>query len=151
MGVEIVNNPMEIHLYKFLALCHAPAVMSKKILSLLLLPLLLGGCAAQFTNLTPKQQIANANNLYPVEVAFNSRQQTLRWNSINPQIVVDGKFYPMRPTPLMTNRWEGLVPAEPGAGIVHYSYKFDFQYNAFGAPQADTALSPQYTLKILNP
>jgi hypothetical protein len=123
--------------------------MSKKILSLLFLPLLMGGCASTFTNLTPKQQVANANNLYPVEVAFNSRQQVLRWDSIHPQIVVGSEFYPMRLTPLMNNRWEGLVPVPAGTSIIHYRYKFDFLINAFGPPQPDSAISQEYTLKIL--
>jgi hypothetical protein len=124
--------------------------MLKKSLSLLLLPLLFGGCAASLTNLTPKQQVRNPNNLYPVEVAMASRQETLRWSSIQPQIVVGKEFYPMRPTLLMTNRWEGLVPAPPGVNLVHYRYKFDFQYNTFGKPKPDSASSPEYTLRILD-
>ena len=123
--------------------------MLKKILPLLLLPLLLAGCTATFTNLTPKQQVRNANNLYPVEVAFNSRQQSLRWDSIKPQILIDGQFYPMRPTLLMTNRWEGLVPVPDGSSVVHYQYKFDFLNNAFGPAEPNSASSQVYTLRIL--
>jgi hypothetical protein len=124
--------------------------MIKKILPLLILPLLMGGCAATFTNLTPKQQVRNENNLYPVEVALNSRQQTLRWDSIKPQIVVGGEFYPMRPTPMMTNRWEGLVPAAAGKNVIHYQYKFDYLNNSFGTPpQPNSASSQVYTLRIL--
>lgn len=124
--------------------------MLKKILPLLLLPLVLAGCATTFTNLTPLQQSRNPNNLYPVEVALNSRQQTLRWDTINPQIVVGTEFYPMRPTPRMNNRWEGLVPVPPGTNIVHYRYKFDFDYNAMGKPKSDSALSPEYMLRIVD-
>lgn len=124
--------------------------MSKNRRSFFALPiLLLAGCATNFTNLTPLHQERNANNLYPVEVALASRQQTLRWDSIQPQIVVGNDFYPMRPTLLMTNRWEGLVPVPLGTNIVHYRYKFDFNYNAMGKPKPDSALSPEYTLRIL--
>lgn len=122
--------------------------MMKKLLPLVFLPLLLAGCTSTFTNLTPLQQPRNPNNLYPVEVAFNSRQQTLRWETINPQVVVGTDFYPMRPTPLMTNRWEALLPAPAAAGLVHYRYKFDFDYNAMGPRKTDSASSPVYTLKI---
>ena len=59
--------------------------MFKKSLPVLSLSLLLAGCATQLTNLTPQQQVRNANNLYPVEVAFNTRQQTVRWQSIQPK------------------------------------------------------------------
>jgi hypothetical protein len=124
--------------------------MFKKFLPLVLAPLLFGGCAAQFTNLTPRQQTRNANNLYPVEVALTSRQQTLRWSTIQPQILVGSEFYPMHPTPLLTNRWEGLVPVQPGESVAHYRYKFDFQDTSFGGPKSDSAVSPQYTLKVLD-
>ena len=123
--------------------------MWKKILPLAMLPLFLGGCATTFTNLTPKTQVANSSNLYPVEVSFNSRKQTLRWESIKAEIVVGSQLYPMNPTPLMSNRWEGMVPAPPGATSVNYYYKFDFLSNAFGPPQPNSARSPEYTLRIV--
>jgi len=126
--------------------------MFTKFRAVLLFPvlLLLSGCQATFTNLTPQHQERNPNNVYPVEVSLNSRQQTLLWSSIKPQIVVGNDFYPMRPTKLMTNRWEGLVPVSPGTNIVHYRYKFDYNYNAMGAPRSDSALSTEYTLRILD-
>jgi len=122
--------------------------MWKKILPLSLVPLVLAGCAT-FTNLTPQRQMRNANNLYPVEVAFNTRQQSLRWESIQPFVTVGAETYPMRPTLMMKNRWEGLVPVPPRMNTVSYRYKFDFKYNAVGKPpQNDSALSPEYTLRI---
>lgn len=124
-------------------------VVMKKLLSLLPLPLLLAGCAATFTNLSSLQQPRNPNNLYPVEVAFHSRQQTLRWETIQPQVVVGREFYPMRPTPLMTNRWEALIPAPAGVSLLHYQYKFDYDCNAMGPAQPDSATSPVYTLRIV--
>ncbi len=123
--------------------------MLKKIFPLLPLSLLLTGCTATFTNLTPTTQVRNKDNLYPVEVALNTRQQSLRWDSIHPRIAVGNEYYDMRPTLLMTNRWEGLVPVRAGANEVHYRYKFDFKYNALGAPGSDSALSPEYTLRIV--
>ncbi|HTL17232.1 MAG TPA: hypothetical protein VL793_08345 [Patescibacteria group bacterium] len=125
--------------------------MLKRILLGLFAPLLLAGCTSTFTNLTPVHQTRNSNNLYPVEVAMASRQQTLRWDSIHPQIMVGTEVYQMRPTSLMTNRWEGLVPVPPGQNLVHYRYKFDFNYNAFGKAKADSAMSPEYTLRISEP
>ena len=56
----------------------------KKFLPLLPV-LLLAGCATStFTRVTPQEQPRNANNLYPVEVVFNSNQQSLRWDSLKP-------------------------------------------------------------------
>ena len=122
--------------------------MLKKFLPLLCVPLLLAGCQATFTNLTPSQLTRSTNNLYQVEVALGTRQQTLRWDSIKPQIVVGKDYYPMRLTPLMTNRWEGLLPVPTGTRVVKYRYKFDYQYNAFGPPGSDSAMSPEYTLRV---
>ena len=124
--------------------------MLKKTLPVLLLSLLLAGCATQLTNLTPLQQKRNPNNLYPVEVALDTRQQTVRWQSIQPQIVVGKDSLQMRPTPLITNRWEGLIPVPPGVSSVEYRYKFDYQYNRMGAPGNNSLLSPKYTLQIID-
>jgi hypothetical protein len=124
--------------------------MLKRVLPVLVAPLLLAGCGTTFTNLSAQQQVRNANNLYPVDVALASRQESLRWNSIQPYVVVGVDKYPMRPTPLMTNRWEGLLPVPAATNVVYYHYKFDFQYNAFGAPKADSASSPEYRLQILD-
>ena len=124
--------------------------MLKRILFLLCAPLLLAGCNATFTNLTPQQQVRSTNNLYTVEVALATRQQTMRWDSIKPQIMVGSELYTMRLTPLMTNRWEGLIPVPVTTNLVHYRYKFDYNYNAMGPAQPDSALSPMYTLKIVD-
>ena len=126
--------------------------MLKKLPMACLFPLLvfITGCASTFTNLTPQMQERNANNLYAVEVAFDSRQQTLRWDTIKPKIVVGTDFYSMRPTKMMASRWEGLVPVPAGTNIVYYRYKFDFNYNAMGHPKTDSALSGEYTLRIVD-
>ncbi len=125
--------------------------MLKRLLLVVFIPLLFAGCNATFTNLTPQMRARNADNLYQVEVALASRQQTLLWSTIKPQIIVGSDSYPMRPTLLMTNRWEGLVPVPPGTNIIHYHYKFDFLYNAMGSPKPDSASSPEYTLRIVEP
>lgn len=118
---------------------------------LLALPaLFITGCAATFTNLTPLQQARNANNFYPVEVAFNSPQTSLRWDSIHPYVLVNGQLYDMHPTQLMTNRWEALVPAAATDTSVTYRYKFDYLYNNLGTPpKPNSAYSPAYNLEII--
>jgi hypothetical protein len=125
--------------------------MLKKLLPVLCLPLLLAGCATPFvvTNLTSSQQTRSTNNLYMVEAAVASNQQSLRWDSIKPQIVVGDQVYPMKPTRLMENRWEGLVPVPAGTDKVRYHYRFNFMYNAWGGPRQDCVTSPSYTLRVL--
>ena len=112
------------------------------------LPLLLMGCATTFTNLTPQQQTRNPDNQYQVEFALASRQQALRWDSIQPLVMVGPESYPMRPTPLMTNRWEAFVPIPPGRNLIQYRYKVDYDYNALGNAKSNSVISPEYTLKI---
>ena len=122
--------------------------MMKKMFPVLLLPLLIAGCSTTFTNLTATQQPRNAENLYPVEVQFDSQQQALRWDSIKPTVAVDDQFYPLRRVQLLSNRWEGLMPVPAGKRSVEYQYKFDFLYNEFGGPRAESAISPKYHLII---
>lgn len=118
-----------------------------------ILLLTITGCSttATFTRMTPQIQPRNANNLYHVEVGFNSKQQSIRWNSIQPYVLVNGQPMPMRPVPMVENRWEGFVPVPPNANSVTYRFKFDYLYNTFGGqPQKDSAWSPAYTLKVVN-
>jgi hypothetical protein len=112
--------------------------------------LLLMGCST-FTRLTPLQQPRNANNLYPVEVQFNSTQQSLRWDSIKPYVLVKGDLYPLRAEEKVQNRWEGFVPVPAGSNGTEYRFKFDYLYNNIGtAPKPNSAWSPQYKLKIID-
>ena len=91
------------------------------------------------------------SNLYPVEVAFNSQQQSLRWETIQPYVLVNGELYPLRPVPLVKNRWEGFVPVPPGVNSVDYRFKFDYKYNNIGTPpKPASAISPIYKLNIVD-
>jgi hypothetical protein len=124
-------------------------IMLKKFLMALPL-LLLTGCATSFTRLTPTEQPRNANNLYPVEVLFKTSQQSLRWDSIQAYVLVNGVPNPMRPVPMMQNRWEGFVLMPPGTSSVSYRFKFDYLYNAFGQPpKPNSVISPVYKLTIV--
>ncbi|HEX3626970.1 MAG TPA: hypothetical protein VH280_16290 [Verrucomicrobiae bacterium] len=126
--------------------------MKWKNLLLALPAIVVTGCAGTFTNLTPLEQARNANNLYPVEVAFTSPETVLRWDSIHPYVLVNGQLYDMHATPLMTNRWEGFVPATPGGNTISYRYKFDYKYNDFSShPKPSSAFSPAYNLEIVEP
>jgi len=123
-------------------------IMLKKFLAVLPV-LLLTGCATTFTRLTPLDQPRNSNNLYPVEVVFNSSQQSLRWDSIQPYVLADGVLYPMRQVPMMQNRWDGFVLVPPGTNSVSYRFKFDYLCNVFGQPpKPDSSFSPVYKLTV---
>jgi len=141
---------VEIQLYKPAVLMPRCMIMLKKFLAVLPL-VLLTGCATTFTRLTPLEQPRNSNNLYPVEVILNSSQQSLRWESIQPYVLVNGVLSPMRQVPMMQNRWDGFVPVPPGTNSVSYRFKFDYLYNVMGAPpKPNSVSSPVYKLTIID-
>ena len=122
----------------------------KKFLPLLPV-LLLTGCASMLTRLTPLEQPRNPNNLYPVEVQFNTTQQSLRQDSIKGYVLANGELYPLRPVPMVEDRWEGFVSVPPGANAVSFRFKFDYLYNNFGTqPKPSSAWSPTYQLRIVD-
>ena len=121
---------------------------------LLLLPLLLAllpGCTAQFTNLTPQRLPRSATGMYPFEVAMTSQEQALKWNSIQPTLRIGEESYPMQPVPLITNRWEVMIPLPPETEVVHYRYQFLFHKLGMGKEIADSASSGRYYLLITDP
>jgi hypothetical protein len=124
-------------------------LMAKR-LYLLLPLLLLAGCAARFTNLTPAQALRNETHLYPFEVALESSQQTMVWSTIQPYVVIGSETYPMRPTPLVGNRWEALIPIPASVRQATYFYKFDYQVNSLGPRKPTSAVSQGYALRFLD-
>lgn len=112
--------------------------------------LLLAGCASTVTNISAQRQLRNANGLYPVEVSLDSRQQTLRWESVQPTVIVGKEAYPMRLTHLMTNRWEAVIPVAASVNSVTYHYKLDYKVTQFGRIGSGSAASKNYTLQILD-
>jgi hypothetical protein len=116
----------------------------------LLFPLLLlAGCAARFTNLTPPQVFRNETHLYPFEVAMKSSQQALVWSTIQPYVVVGSELYPMHPTPLVGDRWEALIPIRTNTSQVTYFYKVDYMVNSLGPRKPGSASSQRYVLRVL--
>jgi hypothetical protein len=122
----------------------------KKILPLVLLPLLLVGCGTTaIVNLTPSRLPRKDNGQYPFGVEWASRQQSLIKDSIQAYVVIGLDQYPMQRTPLLTNRWETLVPIAADKDSVIYRYKFDYEYQSFAARQRDSKLSKVYQLFVL--
>lgn len=125
--------------------------MWKKALILLPLMLLLAGCASTITNLSAQRQIRNSNNLYPIEVSLDSRQQALKWDTIQPSVIIGADSYPMRPVKYLHNRWECVIPVPADVNSVTYHYKFDYEVNGFGGTKRSSASSHSYKLLIVEP
>ncbi|HXG48146.1 MAG TPA: hypothetical protein VNO52_11020 [Methylomirabilota bacterium] len=123
----------------------------KRMLALLLVPVMLGGCiSTSITNLTASQQPRNPNNQYLIEYQWDSNQQSIRPQSITPYVVVGFDSYEMRPTPKMKNRWEALIPVPPDKDFITYHFKVDYEFNDFGKVGRSSVLSPEYRLNIVN-
>ncbi|MBC8002778.1 MAG: hypothetical protein H7X97_09335 [Opitutaceae bacterium] len=120
----------------------------RTLLPLLILPLLVVGCST-ITNLTPAKAPRNSSGLYPVEVSWQTRQQSLKAGTLKPQVMVGNELYPMQPVPLVSNRWETLVPIQPGMKTIQYRFKFDWEYNAIPVPRKNTKMSPEYKLELI--
>jgi hypothetical protein len=126
-------------------------VTAKRFLPLLVLPLLIAGCTSpKITNLTPAAQVRNATGLYPVEAAFDSRQQSMIRESIEAYALVGHERYPMKPTPLVQNRWETLIPVPNDRDVIHYRFRFDWEYKGIPQARPDSDLSPEYRLRIMD-
>ena len=108
------------------------------------------GCTSTITNLTPSQHPRNANNLYPFEVTFDTKEKTVRKNTIKPYVMIGTQLYPMEPAPVLKNRWEAQVPVPANTNYVYYRYKFLYGYDRIGAPGESSRLSPTYQLEIVD-
>ncbi len=119
---------------------------------LFVLPCLLIGCTTTpITNLTPSRLPRKDNGQYPFAVEWNSYQQSLIKDSIKAYVIVGLDQYPMQRTPMLTNRWETLVPVPADREVVTYRYKFDYEYRGFPTHELNSKLSKYYQLFILNP
>jgi uncharacterized protein YceK len=123
-------------------------IKMKKIFCLLLLPVLLAGCTS-ITNLTPSQLPRDPSGSYRVEAQWDSDRATIRADSFRPLVVIGFSTYPMNRVPIVQDRWEAFIPVPADKDFILYRYKFDFEVNAISQPRADSLMSPEYSLKIV--
>ena len=120
----------------------------KKLLWLGLLLWLISGCTTTITNLTPRELPRNPTGLYPFQVAWESRQQSLQNDTLRVWVLIGSDTYPMEKTAIVKNRWETLVPVPASQNLVHYRYKFEYEYLSIPNRKSNSASSTPYTLKI---
>ena len=121
-----------------------------KCLSLLVIGVILSGCSTTVTNLTPSKQPRNPTGLYPFELLFNSNQQTLRKETIQPYVIVGLGSQPMQPGPVLKNRWETLIEVPADKKFVNYRFKVDYQYVGVPQRRPGSVLSSPYQLEIVD-
>src|SRR6185369_358237 len=91
--------------------------------AILLSSLLFSGCTTTITNLTPSTEKRSPNGLYPFEVALDTRQHSIRRDSVKPYVLIGTQAYPMDQTLSIKNRWETLVPIPGDKEYVSYRFK----------------------------
>ena len=116
--------------------------------------LLVAGCITSgITNLTPTQVPRNTTGIYRIEMIWESNQQALRPETIQPEVQVTGHnaTYPMTRTQLLTNRWETLVgPLRPEETNLFYRIKVNWKYNAIPVPRSDSQIDGPFRLRIVD-
>lgn len=118
--------------------------------ALLLSSLLWTGCTTTITNLTPTTHKRNANGLYPFEVALDTREHSIRRDTLQPSVVIGDHLYPMQQTLMLKNRWETLVPVPANQEYVNYRFKFDYQSRSIPEPKPGSKMSRPFQLQILD-
>ena len=79
---------------------------------------------------------------------WENNTHTLRHESVKPMVMVGTQVYPMKRTPLVTNRWETLVPVPAEASELRYRIKVNWEYNAVPVPDANSQRSEEFLLRI---
>ena len=122
----------------------------KRFMPLAALLLMFTACTTTLTNLTPRTQQRNANGLYPVEVMWDSQAADIKKETIKGFVIVGEDAYPMQRSPMLTNRWEALMPVPGDKDFINYRYKFDYMYLKIPAPQPSSKMSAPYQLQIVD-
>jgi len=127
--------------------------MKKKLSSfgpLLLSSLLFVGCTTTITNLTPSTQKRSPNALYPLEVELDTRDHSIKRETIKPYVLVGSQSYLMQPTLGLKNRWETLVPIPADKEYVSYRFKFNYDTRSIPEPSPGSKLSQPFQLQVLD-
>jgi len=107
-------------------------------------------CTTTISSLTPSQHPRNPSNLYPFEVTFDTKQKTVRENTLKAYVMIGTQLYPMQPASMLKNRWEAQIPVPANTNYVYYRYKFDYDYDRIGKAGESSRLSPTYQLEIVD-
>ena len=110
--------------------------------------LLVAGCATTVTNITATAQPRNPNNQYLIEFQWDTTEQAVVPDSVQPYVVTGFDTYEMRPVLRMTNRWEAYVPVSADKNVLVYSFKVEYETRQFGGVQKRARNSEEYKLYI---
>jgi hypothetical protein len=108
------------------------------------------GCSTTaITNLTPSRLPRKESGQYQFAAEYSTRQQSLIKESMEAFVIVGSERYPMQRTPMLTNRWETLVPISPDQDVVTYKFRFNYDYRGIPERKSDSRESKYYQLFLL--
>jgi len=126
--------------------------MSFKILVFTMTVLLQTGCVkTTIVNLTPSKLPRNSQGIYRIEAAWESNQKSIRDESIQGFVVIDGNHVPMERVQVVEDRWEVLLPLDQVDEGHTYLLKFDYLYDSFPEAKPDSLRTQPYKLNIVEP
>ncbi len=125
--------------------------MQKTFLPTLLISLGLVGCvSSSITNLTPSRMERNSTGVYPIEMAWATRQHAQLPQSLQPKVQAGLQEVPMQRTLIVTNRWEAMVSIPANEKALHYRFKVDYETQLVKTKKKDSKLSKEYILEIVD-
>jgi hypothetical protein len=121
------------------------------LIALALLAVCVAGCSTTtITNLTPSRLPRKESGLYQFAAEYSSRQQSLIKESMQAFVVIGNEQYPMQRTPMLTNRWETLVPVPADQDLVTYRFRFNYDYRSIPDRKSNSRESKYYQLFLLD-
>lgn len=104
--------------------------------------LFFAGCqAVVLSNLTPASLPENPSQIYTITLRVTTRSNTIIKESLAPQIVIDGKNYPMTKSSLGENLYEFDYQLPPGRDQIAYYFLVDYRVQGSGTLSRGQAYS----------
>lgn len=112
---------------------------------------LLAGCeTVTLTNLTPPAIDENPSQIYTFTLRVTPRTNTVLQNSIRPQIIVDGKSFPLRQSQLGENLWEFEYQLPAGRDTLAYYFLVNYSVEGNNVVQPMETYTPLQHAKIVS-
>jgi hypothetical protein len=108
------------------------------------------GCSTTvITNLTPSRLPRKESGQYQFAAEYSTRQQSLIKESMEAYVIIGNEQYPMQRTPMLTNRWETLVPISTEDDVITYRFRFNYDYRGIPERRSNSRESKYYQLILL--
>ena len=112
---------------------------------------LLAGCSPTYTNLTPRNAIRTASEVYHFEVQWDTSRRDANGPEVKAYVVIGESFYPMHRVAGTQDRWEADAPVPRDQPLVPYRFKFDYTFPSITHRIPESDYSAPYFLDLSKP